>query len=90
MTCDVSHLYQVIPSNTGLCMHILHIFMFNIAFDNVISIEDNNAESYSNKSSKPNNTNVSSGKKVNSRHNKNKQERKKEQIVTATVGDFMV
>ena len=64
--------------------------MYNIASSNVISIEDNNAESYSNKSNKPNNTSISTGKKVNFRHNRKKQEPKKDQIVTAFVGDSMV
>ena len=57
---------------------------------NVISIEDNNAESYPNKSNKPNNTSVSTGKKVNLRHNRKKQGHKKNQIVTAIAGDSMV
>ena len=64
--------------------------MYNIASNNVISIENNNAESYSNKSNKPNNTSSSTGKKVNFRHNWKKQEGKKDQIVTAIVGDSMV
>ena len=64
--------------------------MYNIASNNVISIEKNNAESYSNKSNKPNNTSISTGKKVNFRHNWKKQARKKDQIVTAIVGDSMV
>ena len=46
---------------------------------NVISIEDSNAESYSNKSNKENNTSISTGKKVNFRHNRKKQGRKKDQ-----------
>ena len=40
--------------------------------NNVISIEDNNAESYSNK--RPSNTSISTEKKVNFRHNRKKQE----------------
>ena len=44
---------------------------------NVISIEDNNAESYSNKRNTVNNTSISTEKKVNFRHNKKKQECKK-------------
>ena len=58
--------------------------------NNVISIEDNNAESYSNKSDKPNNTSISTEKNVNFRQNRKKQERKKDQIVTPIVGDSMV
>ena len=50
-----------------------------------MSIEDNNAKSYSNKSNKPNNTRISTEKKENFRHN-----RKKDHIVTALVGDSMV
>ena len=42
------------------------------------------------KSNKPNNTSISTGEKVNFRHNRKKQERKKDQIVTAIVGDSMV
>ena len=56
----------------------------------VMSIQDNNADSYSNKSNKLNDTSISTEKKVNFRHNRKKQERKKDQIVTATVGDSMV
>ena len=40
--------------------------------NNVISIEDNSAESYSNK--RPSNTSISTEKKVNFRHNRKKQE----------------
>ena len=47
--CDVSHLYQIIPTDTCLCMYILYIFMHNIVSRNVISIEYNNAVSYSQK-----------------------------------------
>ena len=57
---------------------------------NVISIEDNKAESYSNKSNKLNNTSISTEKKVQIRRNREKQERKKDQIVTAIVGDSTV
>ena len=64
--------------------------MYNIASNNVISIENNNAESYSNNSNKPNNTSSSTEKKVNFRHNWKKQEGKKDQIVTAIVGGSMV
>ena len=56
----------------------------------VMSIQDNNADSYSNKSNKLNDTSISTEKKVNFRHNRKKQERKKDQIVTAIVGDSMV
>ena len=51
---------------------------------------NNNTESYSNKSSKPNNTSFSTGKKVNFRQNRKKQVRKKAQIVTAIMVDSMV
>ena len=51
---------------------------------------NNNTESYSNKSSKPNNTSFSTGKKVNFRQNRKKQLRKKAQIVTAIMVDSMV
>ena len=51
--------------------------------DKDISIEDNNAETYSNKR-------FSNEKKVNFKHNRKKQERKNDQIVTTIVGDFMV
>ena len=57
---------------------------------NVISIEDNKAESYSNKSNKLNNTSISTEKKVQIRRNREKQERKKDQIVTFIVGDSTV
>ena len=57
---------------------------------NVISIEDNKAESYSNKSNKLNNTSISTEKKAQIRRNREKQERKKDQIVTAIVGDSTV
>ena len=46
---NISHLCQIIPTNTCLCMYILYIFMYNIASSNVISIEYNNADSYSKK-----------------------------------------
>ena len=58
--------------------------------NNVISIEDNDAESYSNKKNKPNKTSISTEKNKNLRHNRKKRERKKPQIVTAIVGDSMV
>ena len=45
---------------------------------NVISIEDNNAENYSNKSIKPSHTSILTGKKVNFRHNRKNQEQKKD------------
>ena len=57
---------------------------------NVTSVEDNNSESCSNKSNTLSNTSISTEKKVNFRHNRKKQERKKDQIVTAIVGDSMV
>ena len=57
---------------------------------NVISVEDDDTESYSNKSNKLNNTSISTNEKVNFRHNRKKQERKKDHIVTAIVGDSMV
>ena len=60
-----------------VCMYVLYICIYNIASSNVLSIEDNNAESYSNKSNKPNNTSISNWKKVNFRHNRKEQERKK-------------
>ena len=69
-------------------MYILYIFMYNIASNNVISIECNTAESYSKKSIKPNNANISTRKKVNFRCNRKKQEGKKDQIVTAIVVIF--
>ena len=53
-------------------------------------MEDSNAVSYSNKSNKPNNTIISTEKNVNFRHNKKKQRRKKDQIVTAIVSDSTV
>ena len=55
----------------------------SIDTSHVISTEDNNAKSYSNKSNEPNNTSISTGKKVNFRQNRKKQVRKKDQIVTA-------
>ena len=58
--------------------------------NNAISIKDNHAESYSDKSNKPNNSSISTEKKINFRHNRKKQERKKYQIVTSIVGDSMV
>ena len=58
--------------------------------NNVISIEDNDAESYSNKRNKPNKTSISTEKNKNLRHNRKKRERKKTQIVTALVGDSRV
>ena len=57
---------------------------------NVISVEDDDTESYSNKSNKLNNTSISTNEKVNFRHNRKKQERKKDHIVTAIMGDSMV
>ena len=75
--CDVSHLCQIIPTNTCLCMYILYIFMYNIALSNVISVEYNNAEKYYKKSIKPNNTSILTRKKVNFRRNRKKQECKK-------------
>ena len=71
-------------------MYILYIFKYNIAWSNVISIEYNNAKSYPKKSIKPNNTSILTRKKVNFRRNRKKQERKKDQIITAIVGDSMV
>ena len=62
--------------------------MYNIASNNVISIECNTAESYSKKSIKPNNANISTRKKVNSRRNRKKQEGKEDRIVTAIVCGF--
>ena len=64
--------------------------MYNIALSNVISTEYNNAESYSKKPIKPNNTSILTREKVNLRRNRKKQERKKDQIITAIVGDSMV
>ena len=58
--------------------------------NNVISIEDNDAESYSNKRNKPNKTSISTEKNKNLRHNRKKRERKKTQIVTAIVCDSRV
>ena len=51
---------------------------------------ENNAESYSNKSNKPNYTSISTEKKVNFRHNRKKQEHKKDQTATVVVGYSMV
>ena len=42
------------------------------------------------KNIKPNNTSILTRKKVNFRRNRNKQEHKKDQIITAIVGDSMV
>ena len=42
------------------------------------------------KNIKPNNTSILTRKKVNFRRNRKKQERKKDQIITAIVGDSMV
>ena len=58
--------------------------------NNVISIEDNNAESYSSKSTELNNISISTDKNISFRYNRKKQEQKKDQIITATVGDSMV
>ena len=63
--------------------------MYNITSSNVISLEYNNAESYS-KSIKPNNISILTRKKVNFRRNRKKQDRKKEQIITAIVGNSTV
>ena len=79
--CHVSRLCQIIPYNTCLCMYILYIFMYNIASSNVISIEYNNAESYSKKNIKPNNTSILTRKKANFRRKRKKQESKKDQIL---------
>ena len=65
----------------------------SLGTSNIISIEYSNAESCSNKSNKPNNTSISTGKKVNFRHNSKsakKQERKKYQNAKAIVGDSVV
>ena len=64
--------------------------MYNIASSNVISIEYNNAEKYSKKSIKPNNTSISTRIKVKLRKKKKKQECKKDQVVTVIVDDSMV
>ena len=58
--------------------------------NNVISIEDNNGESYSSKSNKLNNISISTDKNISFRYNRKKQEQKKDQIITATVDDSMV
>ena len=58
--------------------------------NNVISIEDNNAESYSSKSTELNNISISTDKNISFRYNRKKQEQKKDQIITATVDDSMV
>ena len=58
--------------------------------NNVISIEDNNAESYSSKSNELNNISISTDKNISFRYNRKKQEQKKDQIITATVDDSMV
>ena len=79
--CHVSCLCQIIPYNTCLCMYILYIFMYNIASSNVISIEYNNAESYSKKNIKPNNTSILTRKKVNLKRKRKKQECKEDQIL---------
>ena len=42
------------------------------------------------KSIKPNNNSILTRKKVNFRRNRKKQERKKDQIITAIVGNFIV
>ena len=70
----------MLSENSGKCLDV----------NNVISIEYNNAESYSNKSNKPNNTSISTEKNVNFRQNRKKQKRKKDQIVTPIVADSMV
>ena len=62
----------------------------NFDANNVISVEESNADSYSNKSNKPNNTSLSIEKKVNLRNNRKKQQRTKDQIVTVIVGNYMV
>ena len=64
--------------------------MYTIASSNVITIEYNKAEGYSKKSIKPNFTSILTRKKVNFRRNRNKQEHKKDQIISAIVGDSMV
>ena len=51
---------------------------------NVISTEDNHSENYSNKSKKPHNTSISTGKKVNFRHNSKKPFHKKDQIIVTS------
>ena len=65
------------PSNQITTSNSLDLLPENCDANNVISIEDNNAESYSNKSNKPNNTSISNEKNVNFRQNRKKQERKK-------------
>ena len=62
--------------------------MYNIASSNVISIEYNNSELLK-KSIKPINTSILTRKKVNFRRNR-KEQRKKDQIITAIVVDSMV
>ena len=58
--------------------------------NNVVSIEDNNGESYSSKSNKLNNISISTDKNISFRYNRKKQEQKKDQIITAIVDDSMV
>ena len=62
----------------------------SVGDNNVISIEDKNAKSYSNESNKPNNTCITTEIKQNFRYNRKKQEQKKDQIVTAKVSDSVV
>ena len=62
----------------------------SLSANNVISIEDNNAESYSSKSTELNNISISTDKNISFRYNRKKQEQKKDQIITATVDDSMV
>ena len=58
--------------------------------NNVISVEESNADSYSNKSNKLNNTSLATEKKVNFTNNRKKQQRTKDQIDTVIVANSVV